>query len=225
MRTIVFLLLVATISPAAAKALRILPWDEGIAARKMAIVSGEKRFDVGYLHPDKRSEPIRIPSESQSLRLETPDRIDDEGKPHFVPIVIPASIKTPLLLILPDKRSGTGLQVKVMEDASDSFSWGTFRIINITSKTIGFRWENNAKRIPTGWNPVDVSPKGRKRNMEVALYAKESEDATKPFYRAVWEHRPDMRQLVFLVPGTDKSLGPVACKFVPERRITQPANP
>ena len=53
--------------------------------------------------------------------------------------------------------------------------------------------------------------------MEIIIYLKD--DLKKPLYSAVWEHRGDMRQLVFLVPNPDEALGPIAFKFIPETRI------
>ena len=45
------------------------------------------------------------------------------------------------------------------------------------------------------------------------------ENLKEPLYTAVWEHREDMRQLVFLIPNPDQSLGAVAFRFIPETRI------
>ena len=39
-----------------------------------------------------------------------------------------------------------------------------------------------------------------------------------PIYSAIWEQRRDMRSLVFLVPGQNPRLGPVALKMIPEIR-------
>ena len=39
-----------------------------------------------------------------------------------------------------------------------------------------------------------------------------------PFYSAMWEHNTFQRMLVFLVPGEDARLGPVAIKAIPEDR-------
>jgi hypothetical protein len=87
----------------------------------------------------------------------------------------------------------------------------------VTPKPLAFRWENEAKVVPTGWKPVDVSPGGKSRNMGVIIYLKE--DLKKPLYTAVWEHREDMRQLVLVIPNPDQSLGAIAFKFIPEIRI------
>jgi hypothetical protein len=37
-------------------------------------------------------------------------------------------------------------------------------------------------------------------------------------YSAVWEHDPDVRKLVFVVPGTDVRTGAVEFKIIPENR-------
>lgn len=213
------ILLLASCLPALGITLRVLPWDDEVAERKMSIAYGSKVLDMGYLHPSARSQAISIPKEVVDLRLETNDRKGDDGKPLAVKLTIPAGTKTPLLLILPDPKAKTGLRTIIIEDDLSAFSWGTFRLINVTPKELAFRWDKKAKSVPPGWKPVIVSPEGKSRNLEVFVYLKE--DLEKPLYTAVWEHRSDMRQLVFMVPSTDSALGPVEFKFVPENRMAE----
>ena len=48
--------------------------------------------------------------------------------------------------------------------------------------------------LPAFWNPVDIAPGGAARNMAVQVVA---EDNLKDiFYSAVWEHNPEIRDLV-----------------------------
>lgn len=71
-------------------------------------------------------------------------------------------------------------------------------------------------RRPASWTPVPVNPGGADRNMEVKLYSFDEPEV--PIYSAIWEQRRDMRSLVFLVPGQNPRLGPVALKMIPEIR-------
>jgi len=210
-------LLLSTSLATLALDLRVIPWDDEVAERKFALGRGKEPAPIGYLHPSARSEPVKVPSGEAPLVLQALDRLDDKGKPLGVPVRIGSSIRKPLLLILPDKGHPTGIKPLILEDDLASFKWGTIRLINVTPKSLAFRWGKNAKAVPSGWKPVDVSPGGDSRNMEVFLYLKE--DLKKPLYSAVWEHREDMRQMVFMVPSKDAALGPVEFKFVNELRI------
>lgn len=216
-----FLLLIATCLPAIGISLRVLPWDDQIAERKLSIAYGTKVIDVGHLHPAARSEPISIPADATGLRLETNDRKDQEGNPLAIKLNLPSGTKSPLLLILPDEKSETGLRCTIIEDDLSDFKWGTIRLINVTPKPLVFRWGKSAKAVPAGWKPVTVAPEGKSRNIETFLYLKD--DLKNPLYTAVWAHRSDMRQLVFMVPSSDSALGPVEFKFVPETRIEEEA--
>jgi hypothetical protein len=203
--------------PAVASSLRVLAWDQEISERKLAIGCGKEVTDVGYMHPAARSAPIKVPVGAENLRLVALDRKNADGSPAAVPLVIGSEIKIPLLLVIPDEKSTSGVRVIVIEDDRQSFHWGTIRLINVTPKPLAFRWEKEARVVPTGWKPVDVSPGGKSRNMGILIYLKD--DLKNPLYTAVWEHREDMRQLVFVTPNPDQSLGAVAFKFIPETRI------
>lgn len=63
---------------------------------------------------------------------------------------------------------------------------------------------------------MQAEPGGVARNMEVKFYFRE--EPARPFYSAVWEQSPDLRTLVFLIPGNDPRLGSVAMKMVHEDR-------
>lgn len=219
-RLFVLIYLLAAVVPASAVSLRVLPWDQEIAERKLAIGYSKELTavtEIGYMHPAARTAPINVPAGAENLRLIATDRKNFDGSPATVPLVIGLEIKMPLLLVIPDGKSISGVRVIVIEDDQQSFNWGTIRLINVTPKPLAFRWENEARVVPSGWKPVDVSPGGKSRNMGIMIYLKE--DLKKPLYTAVWEHREDMRQLVFMIPNPDQSLGAIAFKSIPETRI------
>ncbi|MEP4076359.1 hypothetical protein [Haloferula sp.] len=216
-----FLLLLASSLPALGFSLRVLPWDEQVAERKLSIVHGSTVEDIGYLHPGARSKAIKIPADAVGLRLDVNDRKGADGKPLPVKLRVPAGLKTALLLILPDEKSKAGVRGLIIEDDVSSFQWGTIRLINVTPKPVVFRWDKKAKTIAPGWKPVSISPGGKSRNLEVFLYLKD--DLKKPLYSSIWEHRSNMRQLVFMVPSSNTALGPVEFKIVPELRIEEEA--
>ncbi|MES2659568.1 MAG: hypothetical protein V4689_13200 [Verrucomicrobiota bacterium] len=222
-RIIVLISLLASVLPAAAISFRVLPWDEETSERKLAIGSGKDSVVIGYMHPAARSAPVKVPDATEGLRLIANDRKNDDGTPASVPLVLGEGIKNPLLLILPDAKSKAGVRAMILEDDRQTFKWGTIRLLNSTSEQLVFRWDKDARSIPPGWKPVDVEPGGKSRNVMVYLYQKEN--LKDPLYSAVWEHRDDMRQLVFLVPNPDPAMGPVAFKFVSETRVEADEKP
>lgn len=202
-----------------AGSLQFLAWDNEVAARKLALGKGDKSEEVPYMHPSARTTAIAIPEETAGLRLVAPDRVGEDGKPLSIPLNIPAGTKNPLAILMPDKGSPFGIKVVIVEDSKSDFEWGTIRLFNITNRKLAFGLEKKGVKLSPGWKPVDVEPGGKSRNLEAFLFLEENLE--KPFYTAVWEHRSDMRQLVFLVPSSNASLGPVECKFVNEVRLPE----
>ncbi len=199
----------------AAIPLRVLAWDDEVAARKLSIVHAKGANPLENLHPFTRSAPINVViGEETPPRLQALDRLDEKGVPAVTPIQVPAGMKYPLLLLLPDAKSATGIRTMVLEDDPTNFRWGTIRLINSTGKELIFKWEKKLAKLPTSWAPTEVSPGGDTRNMGIGLFLPEKPNP--PLYSAVWEHREDARKLVFVVPGTDPTRGPVDFKFIIE---------
>jgi hypothetical protein len=92
-----------------AATLRFLPWDDATAARRIALQSGKKLTEVTGLHPLRRSRPFGTAKDGES-RMVALDRKDPEGKPVTVPLQMDAGMKSPLVLILPDPDSPSGLR-------------------------------------------------------------------------------------------------------------------
>ncbi len=194
---------------------RVLAWDEDIAARKLAIVHSKGVVELKNLDSFSRSRAFNIVGTDEvPVTLQAKDRVDEEGVPFAQPIPIPPALKRPLLLLLPDEKSESGIRTIVLEDDLANFRWGTIRMINSTGRELVFRWEKKLAELPAAWDPVTISPGGDTRNMGVAMFLRERPDP--PLYSAVWEHRDDARTLVFAVPGTDTTRSPVEFKFILE---------
>lgn len=204
-------------SPLHSASMRFLAWNDQVAEQGYAFAHGKERTEIGYLHPSARSKPFEVPEGAEDLRLELLGKQNAEGQPMALPLKARSGVDNALVLLLPDPKSPAGLRVMILDDSLSSFKWGSIRFINATPKDFAFRWDKQAKLVPKGWKPTEVRPGGDNRNMEVFLYLKDN--LKEPLYSAVWEHREDMRQLVFLVPSKDTSLGPVEFKMVPEVRI------
>lgn len=195
--------------------LRVLAWDDAIAARKLAISHSQGIEELGDLHPSQRSRVYQAPSgEGAPAVIAALDRQDAEGKPFTCPIKIPEGVSKPLLILLPDAKAASGLCLLVLDDDLAGFDWGSIRLVNATGRQLVFKWDESVEVIPPGWNPVQVKPGGADRNMQVQLFLHDR--PASPLYAAVWEHRKSYRNLVFILPHTDPRLGAVSFKFIIE---------
>ncbi|MCU0776272.1 MAG: hypothetical protein MUF86_01225 [Akkermansiaceae bacterium] len=202
---------------ASAVPIRFLPWDDATAARKLGLQNASGIIELRDLHPYKRSAPADATGSKESpLRLVAIDRPDSEGRPATLDIRLTPDIKSPLVLILPDARHATGLRTFIIEDNTAGFSWGCLRFINATGKELLVRLDKTVKSLPDKWTPVDLKPGGDARNMAVQIATRE--DLKTILYSAIWEHNPDIRKLIFVIPGTDVRTGPVEFKIIPEDR-------
>lgn len=202
----------------AAEAPRVLAWDEAVAARKLALVSGAASVEIVGMHPSKRTAPLRLKA-GGPLMLRALDRpAGADGKPVERACAVPATVVKPLLVLLPDEAHPAGIRVLVADDNPAGFRWGTFRFLNATSKGLVVQLERKAVRVPQGWKPIDLDLGGDKRGFGARVALEESIET--PVYTAIWEYDPEVRTLCFVVPGTDPRLGPVAFKAIPEDRIT-----
>lgn len=216
--------LLACLLPTAARALefRFLAWDEKVAARPLAVLGsgdeGKGETTIKDLHPLKRSPAVDAKLKEANLLLRVLDKKDAEGKPVDFSVQVAANLTRPLVLLLPDAKAASGLRGFVLEDDVANFPWGSFRFLNGTGKDLGVALGSMSKPLAAGWIPLDFLPGGDKPlPVEIAIKDKNL-PAPKPAYSAVWKADPNVRRLVFLIPGTEPRLGPLAIKIIPEDR-------
>jgi hypothetical protein len=183
--------------------------------RKFGLKRGEEIVEVQNLHHLKRSPPINLPGEVPPV-LVALDRKDPEGKPVAIEIKLPAGVESPLVLIIPDAKHPTGVKPFVIEDNTNRFKWGSIRFMNATSKPVMTKVDNKVAEVAPGWAPVDVDPQGDVRNMSVVSAYKDN--PTQLLYSAVWEHNPDVRELVIIVPNPNANVASLDFKVIPENR-------
>lgn len=200
----------------AAPLVRVLAWDESVAARQLAFVSAGAAIEITGMHPLKRTEPVKTKGGGPFAVRALDKEPGPDGKPLDITCRIPATMLHPLLVLLPDESHPTGIRPLIVDDNPLGFRWGSYRFLNATPKELFVQLENKAIRAPAGWKPVDVRLGGDSRGFgaRIALAA----DFKQPLYTAVWEYNPDVRILCFIVPGTDPRLGPVVFKAIPEDR-------
>lgn len=216
------LILVSLAAPLSAVPLRFLPWDDEVAARKLALGGGKAETALPEMHPHKRSKPLAITLGETPPLLIALDRKGADGKPLSVVIKVAQGMISPLVLILSDPKNPAGLRTFVVEDNPTTFPWGTSRFINATSKQLLIRQEKIVTPLPPGWTPVDTSPGGEARNVGVQVAARD--DLKSILYSSVWEYDPQIRKLIFIIPGGDERTGAIEMKIIPESRAVATAD-
>lgn len=196
--------------------LRVLAWDSEIASKRLAIGDSKGSAIIESMHPSKRTGVYQVAAGEKPPVIEVLDLKDAEGKPVSVEIKLPEGIRKPLLLVMPDEKAASGVRLHVLEDDARDFDWGSSRFINATGRKLVFVHEKKRLDLPASWDPVNMKPGGSARNMEVKGYF--FDQPARAFYSGIWEHHPDLRMMVILVPGSDPRLGPVAIKMIPEDR-------
>ncbi len=196
---------------------RVLAWDDSVAALDLALTHPKGTEKLDDLHPFQRSREFEVSTggETPPVVLAMAKR-DKDGKPASVPLIFPPKMKRALLLLLPDLKHPTGVRPLVISDDVSTFPWGSIRLVNTTGRELVFTWEKKFIELPKNWKPVDVRPGGSTRNMEVKVYLPENPKSA--IYSAVWEHREELRSLVFLSSSADQTQGPVDFKFIVEDR-------
>ncbi len=212
------LLALALASPLLAGPVRFLPWDEAVGKQKFAVSSAGKQFDLPALHPLMRSTPLTVTGTPEAPPLiVAKDKTDPAtGKPATVELKIPADMQSPLVLLLPDAASPTGVKPFVVEDNSTKFPWGSIRHLNATGQDLITKIDGKLAALPAGWTPVDVALNGAARNVGVETFLKAQ--PKQPLYSSLWEFDPDVRRLVIIVPGANARMGALDYKIIPENR-------
>lgn len=203
-----------------ASSVRFVPLNEDIAALKIAVKDAKKTTTIKDLTPLKRSTAYPCTIGETSLQLVALDRKAADGKPESVGITIAPNIQSPLVLILPDPQHLSGLRAIAIDDSKVVFPWGSFRFFNTTGNPLTIRFGSDLKPLPEGDKVVDIKPDGPARRIGVQLFMEEKKDEI--LYSAVWEHDPQVRKLIFVLPGTKTQTKAVELKIIPEdKRIKE----
>lgn len=199
-----------------ADAIRFLPLSEEIADRKIGLQEGKVLTPLGDLNARKRSKAYPCKFGQKPLSLVALDRERPNGKPAGVAILLPPEMKSPLVLILASADDPSGMRVMVMEDGSAAFPWGSLRFVNTTGKPFMIRYEKETKAIPEPLKPIDILPGGEARNIGIQLFSEA--DPKTILYSAVWEHDPNLRKLIFILPQADAAQKELKLEVIPQDR-------
>ena len=215
--TFLFAAILTLLWPAAAlhaAAVRFIPLNDEIAASKLSVRDSKTTTVLKDLSSQKRSIPYPCTLGKKPPLLVALDRKDAEGKPATVEIVLPPTLKSPLVLILPNPQHPTGLRVIALDDSSAAFPWGSLRLFNASANSLMIRYGTEEKALTEGDVPVDIVPGGEARNVGVQLF--KEKEPTEILYSAVWEHEPMVRKLIFIVPAADPKTKAIELKIIPE---------
>lgn len=202
---------------------KFLAWDDAIAKREISFLNDTEMTEIEGLHPHRRSRAVTWKGGEIPPVLVALDRQAEDGKPVIIPLNFTAGLKSPLVVIVPNANHPTGLRCFVIEDASESFAWGTLRFINATGKEILVRIDKEVRALPETWKTIDSKPGGGKRNIPIQMASRT--DLEMVLYSSVWEHDPEVRKLIIVVPGSSVDGGPIDLKIIPEdrRSVVAPA--
>ncbi|MEI6192744.1 MAG: hypothetical protein WCP45_11465 [Verrucomicrobiota bacterium] len=197
-----------------AASVRFVPLNEEIAALKIAVKDAKKTTTLKDLTPLKRSTAYPCTIGETPLQLVALDRKAPDGKPESVGIAIPPDIKSPLVLILRDPQHPSGLRAIAIDDSKAAFPWGSIRFFNTTGNPLTIRFGTDLKPLPEGDKLVDIKPDGPARRIGVQVSLENEPDEI--LYSAVWEYDPQVRKLIFVLPGTNPQTKAVDLKVIPE---------
>lgn len=201
-------------SVAEAVSVRFLPLGGELADRKIGLQDDKGLTELDDLNPKKRSKAYPCALGEAPPVLVALDRERPGGKPSGVDIILTAEMKAPLVLIIEDKDHPSGIRTVVIEDSEQGFAWGTLRFVNTTDKAFMIRGEKETIAIPESFATIDIAPGGESRNIGVQLYSEEEPDAV--LYSAVWEHDPNLRKLIFIVPHADPATNELKLEIIPQ---------
>lgn len=204
---------------AEAISLRFLPLNEEVAGRKIGIQDGERLIELKDLNPKKRSKAYTWTSSKPSA-LVALDRERPNGKPAGVEIPSATDIESPLVLILPDPDNASGIRAIVIDDSEKGFPWGTLRFVNTSNKPLMIRCEKETKPIAEAMGSIDITPGGEARNIGVQLSSETAPETA--LYSAVWEHEPNLRKLILIVPASDSNSKELTLEIIPQDKRANP---
>lgn len=199
---------------AQAATIRFLAMNEEVAGRKFGIQDSKNLTELKDLTLKKRSKAYSCNTAGKPPMLVALDRERPNGKPAGVEITLAPDMKSPLVLILAEPDSPAGMRVIVIEDGEAGFPWGSLRFVNTADKPLMIRCEKETKAVAASFATVDIAPGGEARNIGVQVFSETAPDTV--LYSAVWEHDPNLRKLIFIVPAADHASKELTLEIIPQ---------
>jgi hypothetical protein len=184
-----------------AASVRFIPLNDEIAALRIGVKDTKGITTVKDLDSRKRSTAYNCKIGKTPLLLVAMDRKAADGNSETVEIAISPDFKSPLVLILPDPEHPSGLRAIAIEDNITVFPWGSLQFLNTTVSPLMIRYDADLISLPEGDKIVEIKPGGDARRVGVQVST--DTEQTVILYSAAWEYDPHLRELVFVVPGSD----------------------
>ncbi|NQX01276.1 hypothetical protein HQ447_11510 [bacterium] len=199
---------------AQAVSIRFLPINEEVAGRKIALQDGKRLSELKDLNPKKRSKAYSVSAGKTPPALVALDRERPNGKPASVEIILAANMKSPLVVILADPESPSGMRLFVIEDGETGFPWGSLRFVNTADKPFMIRCDKETKAVTESLGTLDIAPGGEARNIGLQLFSEAAPELV--LYSAVWEFDPNLRKLIFIVPAANPASKELMLEIIPQ---------
>ena len=125
--------------------------------------------------------------------------------------------KNVLILVAKDKKHPSGLSMTALNDSTDNFPWGSYRIMNITGRALKIKIDKKVFPIANDKKPKTFTISSKEGMIQILAALKESKE---PLFGCISPHSKNTRKLIILSPSTDKRLGHLAVRIIPEKKIT-----
>jgi len=198
--------------------IRFLPLNDAIAARSIGIEDENGLTQLRDLNAKKRSKAYTCTIGDTPLALLALDRQRPNGKPSGVDVIIPAGMKSPLVLMIQDDEHATGLSTFVTEDDVAAFAWGTLRFVNTTDMMLMIRCDKETKPLAAAVSTIDIALEGDSRNIGVQIFAEEKPDLI--LFSAIWEYDPNIRKVVVITAVDGSESEELALEIIPQDQRT-----
>lgn len=203
-----------------ATSLRFVALGDEVASRKFGIQDSKGTVELKDLSTTKRSKTYACKVGKTPIALVALDHKAPNGQPANVPLAVAADMKSPLVLIFANADDPSGIRALVVDDSDTGFPWGAIRFVNTTDKSLIVRSEKGNTPLPKSPAVADLVVPGEARNMSIQLFLESEPDNM--LYSAVWEHDPNLRKLIFILPVEDPASKEVALAIIPQdKRVSE----
>jgi hypothetical protein len=168
---------------------------------------------IEYLSAYDRTSPIKYRGPAK-LVFTSDGAIPDENNTRI--IKLNPTWKNILILVAKDKKHASGLSMTALNDSTDNFPWGSYRIINTTGRALKIKIDKKVVPIANDKKPKTIISNSKEGMINILAALKESKE---PLFGCISPHSKNTRKLIILSPSRDKRLGPLAVRIIPEKKI------
>ena len=203
LRSTLILLLTLTVSSGTARQVRAVYFSGPGGALSTAHIVGES-VELELELPQRNLSPaVDIPSgDLQLVALPEPLAADAEIPEGAPQIRIPASWQRCILIFLGDPDNPVfPARVIPVNGAGEGFSKGSTYVYNLSNYTVGGKFGEKRLVVKPGQNGSFGAPIQEFGSYAVAIdFIAEGDSTPTALFRSYWQHDPEARQILFVVP-------------------------